>query len=145
MNLTSDSNSKVTDHFYQSDSSHNSNDIIIEEDDCRFELPDETLIELDDDIRYKAGEMLINPLILEEPSFYFLPELLDLIDNFKNHSELFVKYKYQFKPLHEYVFSSLEICDYEFKNNLGNNVLLTGGVSQTRGLFSEFKHVGFYI
>lgn len=140
-------NSNITDHFYQSQSGSQiaESSPLDDEDDRRFELPDESLIELDDEIRFRAGEMLINPEILLESEYYFLPELLDMIDNFKNHSELFKKYRYKFKPLHEYVFSSLDLCDFEFKNNLGSNILMTGGVSQTRGLFSQFKYVSIFI
>ena len=106
-----------------------------------FELPDDSLIEIEDKYSYLWGEMLINPLLLQEkPSFFHL-ELLDTIDSFQNNADLFLTHSFPVKTLHEHLIESLNLCDSNFRNNLAQNILLTGGASATSGLVQKFHNV----
>jgi actin-related protein len=116
------------------------------EEDCYFELPDETLIKIDKSLQYQWGEAVITPSILQKQNGYFLPDLLNLVDCFKNHSDFFLDHKQNLLSLHEYLFKSIEMCDTDFQKMFNGNILVTGGVSNTRGLFEKFKTVrAFFI
>lgn len=111
------------------------------EEDCFFELPDETLIKIDKSRQYEWGEAVITPSILQKQNGYFLPDLLNLVDCFKNHSDFFMDHKQGLRNLYEYLFKSIEMCDSDFHKMFGGNILITGGVSNTRGLFEKFESV----
>lgn len=106
-----------------------------------FELPDETLIKFDKMKLYQWGEAVVNPQILNKQNCYFLPDLLNLVDCFKDHSNFFMDHKQQIRNLHEYLFASIEMCDNDFHKLFNGNILISGGVSDTRGLFQKFKTV----
>lgn len=108
---------------------------------CYFELPDETLIKIDREKQFEWGEAAIDPRILQKQSGYFLPELLGLVDCFKVHSDFFLDHKQGLASLHEYLFASISKCDSDFHKMFNGNILVTGGVSDTAGLFDRFRMV----
>ena len=128
----------------QSSLSKLSDSQIINEESC-FELPDETLIEIDKSRRFQWGEAVIDPSILNKQSGYFLPDLLNYVDCFKNHSNFFMDHKQKLRSLNEYLFESIALCDNDFYQMFNGNVLVSGGVSNTKGLFQKFKNVKFII
>jgi actin-related protein len=117
-----------------------SEDLKIDED-CYFELPDETLIKIEKSKQYQWGEAVITPSILQKQNGYFLPDLLNLVDCFKNHSDFFLDHKQNLESLHKYLFDSIKNCDSDFHKMFNGNILITGGVSNTKGLFEKFKTV----
>lgn len=106
-----------------------------------FELPDETLIKIDREKQFQWGEAVINPRVLPKQNGYFLPELLNLVDCFKVHSDFFLDHKQTLASLHECLFASINKCDSDFHKMFNGNILVTGGVSNTRGLFDRFQMV----
>ena len=106
-----------------------------------FELPDETTIEFHEKCLNFWGDMLISNDTSKLYFDHYVPSLLDNINCFKMHQDLFLVTKLELKNLHEYLFDCFEFCDRDFCNKMSNKILLTGGASQTSGLFDQLKYV----
>jgi hypothetical protein len=106
-----------------------------------FELPDESTIEFHESSLNLWGGMLINNEAIQNCFDYYVPSLLQNVECFKNHQELFLVNKLSVKNLHEYLFDCFDFCDKDFATKISSKILLTGGASQTTGLYDQFKYV----
>jgi actin-related protein len=96
-------------------------------DDRSYELPDRTVIRIDDDMRYSCSEILFEPEILGKEH--------DLVAANAEHNKIDIP----LVGVHQLCMDSIMKCDKHLRPDLFRNIVLAGGTTMLKGFSERIK------